>query len=332
MRGNLVKTASFVGGAFVFYNSPSGLPDAPSWGLVSDQKDADLGISVGAAGDVNADGYDDVVIGASGYTNGETAEGQVLVYFGASSGLTTTNGWAFESAQAVARLGTSVSAAGDVNCDGWDDVIVGAPQYDNGETDEGAAFIFYGATGGISTTYTVLDSNQAEAEFGTSVSAAGDVNNDGCDDVIAGAPLYDGAEANEGAAVGAAGDVNRDGHDDVLVGAPFYTGDQNAEGAAFVYLGATSGIGASAAWHGEGDKSETAFGHAVGIAGDVNNDQRVDLIIGAPQYRNQTDIRGRAFVYTGSGTLAVLDKFVYYSERGRVCRRERGFRGTARQA
>ena len=258
----------------------SGLPITPSWELISDQGGASLGVSVGTAGDVNGDDYDDIVIGASGYANGEATEGQVLVFFGATSGLTTTNGWAFESNQAIALFGTSVSAAGDVNCDGWDDIIVGAPQYDNGETDEGAAFVFYGATGGISTTYTILESDQAEAEFGTSVSAAGDVNNDGCDDVIVGAPRYDGVEENEGAAfiflgssdgvnttpqrvivsgapgsrfgasVGIVGDANSDGYDDVIVGAPFYVGDQSVEGAAYVYLGSASGVGVqrSMAW------------------------------------------------------------------------------------
>ena len=263
------------------------------------------------------------------------------VFFGATTGLTTTRVFTFESNQVGALFGASVSTAGDVNCDGRDDVIVGAPQYDHGEIDEGAAFVFYGATDGISTTYTILDSDQTGAEFGTAVSTAGDVNGDGGDDVIVGAPLYDDALVDVGAAfvffgspsgvqtapfrvitgpatgtqfgaaVGSAGDINRDGYDEVIVGAPSYTGDQSLEGAAFVYLGSASGLSVSPIWHGEGNKADTRFGFAVGSAGDVTGDQRVDLIVGAPQYRNNTDIRGRAFVYFGTGNVTNLDHYIY---------------------
>jgi len=111
-----------------------------------------------------------------------------------------------ESNQAGVGLGSSVSGAGDVNGDGYDDIIVGAPSYDVGEISQGAAFVFLGSASGImangnpNNADSQLESNQAFAQFGWSVSGAGDVNGDGYDDVIGGARLYDTSEFAEGAA------------------------------------------------------------------------------------------------------------------------------------
>ena len=110
--------------------------------------------------------------------------------------ISTTAASQLESNQAYAQLGYSVSSAGDVNGDGYSDVIVGAYYYDNGQTDEGAAFIYHGSSSGLSTTAaTQLESNQANAQFGISVSSAGDVNGDGYSDVIVGAHYYDNGAA-----------------------------------------------------------------------------------------------------------------------------------------
>jgi predicted outer membrane repeat protein len=92
---------------------------------------------------VNGDGYADVIVGAGGYDNGET-NGRVFVYHGSATGLTTTAGWTADSDQADAGFGRA-GTAGDVNGDGYADVIVGACFYDNGETDEGRAFVYHGS-------------------------------------------------------------------------------------------------------------------------------------------------------------------------------------------
>jgi hypothetical protein len=119
--------------------------------------------------------------------------------------LTATAEAQFESNQAAAELGYSVSGAGDVNGDGYADVIVGAARYDAGETDEGAAFVFLGSASGIAdgnpaTAAAQLESDQASAQLGVGVSGAGDVNGDGCADVIVGSSFYDAGETDEGAA------------------------------------------------------------------------------------------------------------------------------------
>ena len=104
-----------------------GLSTTAAWTAESDQAGANFGVSVGTAGDVNGDGYSDVIVGARFYDNGKTDEGRAFVYHGGSTGLTTGSAdWTAESDQAEARFGVSVSTAGDVNGDGYSDVIVGA--------------------------------------------------------------------------------------------------------------------------------------------------------------------------------------------------------------
>ena len=141
------------------------------------------------AGDVNGDGFADVIVGASGYDNGQTDEGRAFVYHGSAAGLATTAAWTAESDQANARFGSSVATAGDVNGDGFSDVIVGAYAYDNGQTDEGRAFVYHGLGGGLSQRPPPGPRSRTRlgAEFGFSVATAGDVNGDGYSDVIVGA-------------------------------------------------------------------------------------------------------------------------------------------------
>jgi len=101
----------------------------PVWTAESDSVGAHFGASVSTAGDVNGDGFDDVIVGAPHYDGGQAAEGAVFVYHGSASGLSTTPNWTAESNQTDAWFGVSVSTAGKVNNDAFDDVIVGAQQY-----------------------------------------------------------------------------------------------------------------------------------------------------------------------------------------------------------
>ena len=104
-----------------------------------------------------------------------------------------------EGNQIDGNYGWDVCNAGDINADGYDDMVVGAYTYDNGQSNEGAVFVYMGsATGLVATPAAILESNQAEANMGRSVSRAGDVNNDGYDDIVVRAWYYATGNGNEG--------------------------------------------------------------------------------------------------------------------------------------
>jgi hypothetical protein len=308
------------GAAFVYHGSATGLSTTPDWTAESNQAEAYFGISVGTAGDVNWDSYDDVIVGAPFYDGGQTDEGGIFVYHGSATGLSTTPDWTAESNQAGAYFGQSVGAAGDFNSDSYDDVIVGAIGYSSGPY-IGAAFVYYGGSGfnGPGTTPPlILEDLQGEYRFGISVGTAGDINVDGVDDVIIGAEgaafVYHGGsgfngpsttpaltlegpqgEYQFGISVGTAGDVNGDGYDDVIIG---------AEEAAFVYYGGYWPLGLSTTpdWTVAGPQSEYPIRISVGTAGDVNGDGYDDVIVGAEGYDGGDIDEGAAFVYHGSAT------------------------------
>ncbi|MEW5989124.1 MAG: integrin alpha [Chloroflexota bacterium] len=318
------------GRVFVVHGSATGLSLTPDWTAVGDQAYAFFGSSVAAAGDVNGDGYDDVIIGAPWYNHGQDNEGRAYVFHGSASGLSTSANWLAESNQPLAQFGSSVATAGDVNGDGYDDIIVGAYYYDNGQDNEGRAFVYHGSAAGLSLSANwTAESDQNHAYFGRSATTAGDVNNDGYGDVVVGADAYDISVADEGRvyvyygstvglptspnwiaegdqanasfgwSVATAGDVNGDGYDDVIIGSHVYNNDLDNEGRVFVYYGSVAGLSVSPDWTAESDQADALFGRSATTAGDVNGDGYDDVIVGADQYDNGQDNEGRAFVYHG---------------------------------
>ena len=285
------------------------------------------GNAVATAGDVNGDGYSDVVVGAYRCDNDQTQEGKAYVYHGTSTGLKTYRDWYDEGDQASGRYGNSVATAGDVNGDGCSDLIVGAYYYNNGSISEGFAFVYHGST--ESSSYSFDWTGFEGDNFGVSIASAGDVNADGYSDVIVGANTYNSnagkaylfhgtstglettatwtdystlSPASFGVSVASAGDVNGDGYSDVIIGAQEYANIYAGSGAAFVYHGTSTGLRTVESWMGGGGSSNTDFGKSVASAGDVNGDGYTDIIIGSPSFSNGQSSEGRAVVYHGSSS------------------------------
>jgi hypothetical protein len=296
----------------------------------SDQAGAYLGAGVAGAGDVNGDGFDDIIVGALNYDNGQADEGAAFIYFGGAGPLDPSPDAHLEMNQAMALFGTDVAGAGDVDGDGFDDVIVGAPSYDGGQPFEGAAFIYFGGPGAFDLVPDAhLEANRTNSQFGFSVAGAGDVNGDGFDDVVVGARSYSNGQSAEGAAyvyfggagafdlaadaqfesdqttaqmgvsVAGAGDVNGDGVDDIIIGAFRYANGEFNEGAAFLYFGGPGAFDVIADAQLESNQEGAVAGVSVAGAGDVNGDGFDDVIVGVPGYDNGEDAEGGAFVYFG---------------------------------
>jgi hypothetical protein len=310
------------GRAYVYFGGP--LADAVADLTLTGEAASDqFGFSVSGAGDVNGDGYADVIVGAHSNNAGGNASGRAYVYFGgpladAVADLTLTGEAAFN------QFGRSVSGAGDVNGDGYADVIVGAWVNDAGGSSAGRAYVYFGGPLADALADLTLTGAAAGDQFGISVSGAGDVNGDGYADVIVGAYLNDsgGSDAGRayvyfggpladavadltltgaaavdefGVSVSGAGDVNGDGYADVVVGAWGNDAGGGSAGRAYVYFGGTLPnstadlIFAGAA----GDQ----LGISVSDAGDLTGDGLADVIAGAFANDEVGVTAGKAHVY-----------------------------------
>ncbi len=138
----------FAGKAYLYLGGASGLSASAGWTRSGQAAYDCFGYSVASAGDVNGDGYSDIIVGAHELTNIYDNEGRAYVYLGGPTGPAATAGWTAEGGQTTAWFGCSVATAGDVNGDGYSDIIVGAHGYSNGQNFEGRANVYLGASTG----------------------------------------------------------------------------------------------------------------------------------------------------------------------------------------
>jgi hypothetical protein len=136
------------------------------------------GFACSGAGDVDADGINDIVVG--NWAGTESAS----VYSGATGNLI----YYFESTDGPEGFGTSVSGAGDVNGDGYSDVLIGETSSNFGNLDAGSAYVYSGADGSL---FHRWDGGSSKGYLGFGVSDAGDVNGDGYDDIFVGTQFSD---------------------------------------------------------------------------------------------------------------------------------------------
>ncbi len=306
------------GNAFLYLGGASGLSAATSWTAGGEAVGNAFGYCVASAGDVNGDGFSDVVVGAYRYS---TTRGKVYVYLGGASGLATTASWTALGEAANNNFGESAATAGDVNGDGYSDLVVGAYGY----LDRGKVYVYLGGASGLRATPSWTQSGSVGDGFGWSVASAGDVNGDGYSDLVVGAMAYSlhrgkadvylggasglsatpawsgfGEQLSDefGWSVASAGDVNGDGYADVVIGADAYPGEESefpvANGRAYLYLGLAGGLSATPSWTATGELPSTTFARSVANAGDVNGDGYSDVLIGADGRGS-----GKAFLYLG---------------------------------
>jgi hypothetical protein len=280
----------------------------------------EAGTSV-AAGDVNGDGYADLLIGAPSHSSWR---GRAYLVLGSANPGNLSLGAAgvvkFSGEADSDRAGISVACAGDVNGDGYADLLVGAAAYGGGQ---GRAYLVLGSSSlgslSLSDASVVKYTGESGSNAGISVAGAGDVNGDGYADLLVGAQwassgqgraylvlggpspsshtlnssgdvTYTGEVASDraGYSVAGAGDVNDDGYADLLVGAPWYGTSPVEQGRAYLVLGSAApsslGLGDASVVKFTGEAMSNWAGISVAGAGDVNGDGYADLAVAAYGY------------------------------------------------
>jgi hypothetical protein len=280
------------------------------------------GMAVSEAGDVNGDGFDDILVGAAYCVGaGPPCYGNAYVVYGpVERSLRLSHADARLRGEGDGLAGESLDGVGDLNGDGYSDFLVGDRFNSDAGERAGAVYLLHGPVTGDIELY------DADAKFlgergddwaGFSVSSAGDVNDDGIPDLMVGAPQHDiyGGEGigivyllfgpvakggslaaadveigpetgggDAGTALAHAGDINGDGFADLLISGDADVGDALVLDAVYLLYGPVSvDLSLSSAdARFVGDIERRAFGEAVSGAGDINGDGYGDFLVGAP--------------------------------------------------
>ncbi len=256
------------------------------------------GSAVSAAGDVNGDGFGDLLIGAKDADPNGDSSGSSYVVFGKSSAFTATfdlstldgtTGFRLDGVAADDLSGNAVSAAGDINNDGFDDLLIGAKDADPNGDSSGSSYVVFGKNSPFNATLNLstldgttgfrLDGVAAGDESGNAVSEAGDVNGDGIDDLLIGAP---GTDQNGGNA-----------------GSSYLVYGNNSGFSATLDLSTLDGTNGFTL---EGPTGNDRTGTTVSAAGDVNNDGIDDLLFGVNRDQPNGNSSGSTYVVFGRVT------------------------------
>ena len=291
------------------------------------QPNGELGHSITEAGDVNNDGFVDILVGAPKDAVPGLADGRAFLWFG-GPGLSIAPNLTFDDGGGSQPwFGYAVAGIGDVNGDNFDDIAIGAPFDDTAGADAGAVYVYFGGSSMNETWDLRLTGETGDDRFGWAISRAGDMNGDGRDDFVVGAPyadppagtdagaayVYAGANgtpsathlvrftgslanAHFGHAVADVIGFRGTGDSSVLVGAPGYQGDT---GRAYLFYGATGTPNAIVDVTFTHNIAGEDFGFAVTQAGQFNNDAFTDIAIGAPGHQGD---RGFVRVYYGASS------------------------------
>jgi Protein kinase domain/FG-GAP repeat len=323
---------ALIGRVSLYMGGPRGHDLSPAWTVMGSRYDSGLGRSMTSVGDVNHDGYADVVIGECRAYDPLTEEGVDRLYLGSASGLSANPAWTARGGQEHMELGSWMRPAGDVNGDGHDDILLGAQLWDGAKgIDCGLARLYLGNRDGADSTAAWSHEGDGPSfRFGCCTSGAGDVNGDGFDDLLIGERRYSDEHRPErgrvlifhggahgpsttpdwialgpapyalfGMYVAGIGDVDGDGFDDVAIGAPDYTaGKLKHCGFVEVYRGSRYGCETRPAWRIVGDSDGAMMGYHI-ASGDLNGDHFSDLVVKASLWSDSVPERGLLLAYLG---------------------------------
>ncbi|ACU61653.1 FG-GAP-like repeat-containing protein [Chitinophaga pinensis] len=299
----------------------NGTPQNANTFLQSNQSFAFLGYSVSSAGDINGDNYDDIVLGAPGYDHPNGGNGAAFVYYGSNRGINPTRFSMLTSNIVSGQDGTLIAGGGDVNDDGFDDIVTTA-SYDSTINLDGIC-IYYGAASGITTTPVIIYGNPAYGTFADAITISKDLDGDFIDDIVVGSGYGSHGQTGEGIVtiipgspwgaeytawtviegnqlglhlgnhVKSAGDVNGDSYNDLIIG----TGNM-----VLVYFGGPGGLATT-----PGSSLTITAGsihppYALAAGGDINGDGHTDIIVGKTVYSNGQSQEGAVWVYYGNAT------------------------------
>lgn len=332
---------SEAGRVYVYFGRAQNFKEIPDITLGAGNGGDHFGAAVAGIGRFNNDAYDDLAVGAPDSDAGGAGQGRVHLYFGGPSTTSLTTGPILSGQQGGDHFGFALDGGFDFNNDGLMDLAVGSPDHPSVGLQSGEVRIYFGATSVTPAGNVVLQGEQAQDWFGAAVRRAGDVNKDGFDDLVVGAPQPFAANAGRayvilgrsdpvpptrltlsgefggdrfGTAVAGGGDLDQDGFDDVAIGAPKQDAAKSQNGAIYIFRGG-SPMNAQFDAKVGGRESGDEMGSSVSISGDWNQDGRSDLLGGAPLSDDGGNQAGEVNLWLGSTPLDTGSREVYLGPR-----------------